>query len=79
MEKNSYAELEVSPNNLGEPREYSYEELCRMSKKRVVRIAGYRNIKAMYDDGVGRRIINGTVSQDKLSKKYIAKIIAGDR
>lgn len=60
-------------------REYSYAELCRMTKKRVIRIAGYKNIKAMYKDGVGQRVVSGTIVQDNLSKKYIAKIIAGDR
>ena len=60
-------------------REYSYAELIRMTKKRVIKIAGYKNISAMYKDGVGRHIINGAISQDNLSKKYIAKIIASDR
>ncbi len=62
-----------------EEREFSYAELCRMTKKRVIRIAGYKNIKAMYKDGVGKRMVNGMIVQDNLSKKYIAKIIAEDR
>jgi hypothetical protein len=60
-------------------REYTYAELVRMTKKRVVRIAGYKNIKAMYKDGVGRTITEFGPVQDNLSKKYIAKLIASDR
>ena len=62
-----------------EEREYSYAELCRMTKKRVIRIAGYKNIKEMYRDGVGQKVVNGMVVQENLSKKYIARKIAGDR
>ena len=60
-------------------KEYSYASLIKMKKKRVIRIVGYPNIKSMYRDGVGRRIVNGTVFQDNLSKKYIARIISSDR
>lgn len=60
-------------------RDFTYAELIRMKKKRVIRIAGYKNIKAMYKDGVGRVISQGMASQDNLSKKYIAKLIASDR
>lgn len=44
-----------------------YEYLCRLSKKQVVQIAGYKNIKEAYKD-LGNR--------DTLSKKYIAKMVA---
>ena len=47
-------------------REY-YKKLCRLSKKQVVQIAGYKNIKEAYKD-LGYR--------DTLSKKYIAKMVA---
>jgi len=60
-------------------RDFTYAELCRMTKKRVIRIAGYKNIKSMYRDGVGRTITEFGVLQDNLSKKYIAKLIASDR
>jgi hypothetical protein len=61
-------------------REYTYAELCRMKKKRVLRIAGYKNIKHALKDGVNRSVdMNGNVSYVNLSKKYIAKIIASDR
>lgn len=61
-------------------RDYTYAELKRMTKKRVIRIAGYQNIRAMYKDGIGRHIDStGRIAQDNLSKKYIAKIISSDR
>ncbi len=60
-------------------REYTYAELVRMTKKRVIKIAGYKNIKSMYRDGVGRRVVNGGLVQDNLSKKYLARLIASDR
>jgi len=60
-------------------REYTYAELIRLRKKRVINLAGYKNIAAMYKDGVGARIINGVKIQDNLSKKYIARKIASDR
>jgi len=60
-------------------REYTYAELCRMTKKRVIRIAGYKNIKSMYRDGVGRTVTQAGILQDNLSKKYIARLIASDR
>ena len=60
-------------------KEYSYASLIKMKKKSVIKIAGYRNIKAMYDAGIGRSIVNGMVVQEVLSKKYIARQIASDR
>ena len=65
-------------------REYTYAELCRMTKKRVLRIAGYKNIKHALRDGINRHttmLPNGRplVSHDRLSKKYIARIIASDK
>lgn len=65
-------------------REYTYAELCRMKKKRVIRIAGYKNLKDMYKDGVGRTVSIGMDGQpfkmqDTLSKKYIARMMASDR
>ena len=47
-------------------REY-YKQLCRLSKKQVVQIPGYKNIKEAYRD-LG--------SNNELSKKYLAKIVA---
>lgn len=47
-------------------REY-YKQLCRLSKKQVVQIAGYKNIKEAYRD-LG--------SNNELSKKYLAKMAA---
>ena len=44
-----------------------YEYLCRLPKKKVVELAGYKNIKEAYSD-LG--------SNPTLSKKYIAKMIA---
>ena len=44
-----------------------YEYLCRLLKKKVVELAGYKNIKEAYRD-LGH---NPT-----LSKKYIAKMVA---
>ena len=61
-------------------RDYTYAELCRMRKSRVIKLAGYKNIKEMYRDGVGRhRDSTGMVLQDNISKKYIARMIASDR
>ncbi len=64
-------------------REYTYAELCRMTKKRVIRVAGYKNIKAAMRDNINRNItmVSGRpmVSYDKLSKKYLARIIASDK
>ena len=69
-------------------REYTYAELCRMKKKRVLRIAGFKNIKDAIHRGFNREIshfeekfgqkmpvYNGV----NLSKKYIARMIASDR
>ena len=44
-----------------------YEYLCRLPKKKVVELAGYKNIKEAYRD-LGNR--------DTLSKKYLAKMVA---
>ena len=44
-----------------------YEYLCRLPKKKVVELAGYKNIKEAYRD-LG--------SNPTLSKKYIAKMVA---
>ena len=47
-------------------REY-YVYLCRLPKKKVVELAGYKNIKEAYRD-LG--------SNPTLSKKYLAKMVA---
>ncbi len=67
-------------------REYSYAELIRMKKKRVIRIAGYKNIKAALRDGINQEIDGFNPSSGKplyrevkLTKKYMARIIASDR
>ena len=44
-----------------------YEYLCRLPKKKVVELAGYKNIKEAYRDLGSKQI---------LSKKYLAKMIA---
>ena len=44
-----------------------YEYLCRLPKKKVVELAGYKNIKEAYKD-LG--------SNPSLSKKYLAKMVA---
>ena len=44
-----------------------YEYLCRLPKKKVVELAGYKNIKEAYKD-LG--------SNQTLSKKYLAKMVA---
>ena len=44
-----------------------YERLCRLSKKEVVQIAGYKNIKEAYRD-LG--------NSKTLSKKYLARMVA---
>ena len=44
-----------------------YEYLCRLPKKKVVELAGYKNIKEAYSD-LG--------NSNTLSKKYLAKMIA---
>ena len=44
-----------------------YEYLCRLPKKKVVELAGYKNIKEAYKD-LG--------SNPTLSKKYLAKMVA---
>ena len=45
----------------------NYEYLCRLPKKKVVELAGYKNIKEAYKD-LG--------SNPSLSKKYLAKMVA---
>ena len=47
-------------------REY-YKQLWRLSKKQVVQVAWYKNIKEAYRD-LG--------SNNELSKKYLAKMLA---
>ena len=60
--------------------EYTYAALCRMKKKRVLRIAGYRNIKHALKDGINKSVDSmGNASYTNLSKKYIARLIASDR
>ena len=44
-----------------------YEYLCRLPKKKVVELSGYKNIKEAYRD-LG--------SNPTLSKKYLAKMVA---
>ena len=44
-----------------------YEYPCRLPKKKVVELAGYKNIKEAYKD-LG--------SNPSLSKKYLAKMVA---
>jgi len=44
-----------------------YKYLCRLNKKQVVELAGYKNIKEAYKD-LG--------SDPELSKKYLAKMVA---
>lgn len=44
-----------------------YEYLCRLLKKKVVELYGYKNIKEAYRD-LGNR--------DTISKKYLAKMVA---
>ena len=44
-----------------------YEYLCRLPKKKVVELAGYKNIKEAYRD-LG--------SNPTLSKKYLARMVA---
>jgi len=53
-------------------RDYSYAELCRMTKKRVIRIAGYNNLKHLLRDF-------SKDSNPPTSKKAIARMIASDR
>ena len=55
-------------------REYTYAELCRMTKKRVIRIAGYKNIKHLMGD-----FKEHTGDKKPFSKKMIARMIASDR
>ena len=48
------------------PREH-YKYLCTLPKKKVIQLAGYRNIKEAYAD---------LSNQKTLSKKYLARMIA---
>jgi hypothetical protein len=50
--------------------DYTYAQLIRMKKKRVVRLCGYGNIKDAYRD-LG--------NDATLSKKFLARQIATDR
>lgn len=66
-------------------RTYTYAELCRMKKSRVIRIAGFNNMKHLlklnfnrsysHVDAHGMPVYN----YENASKKYIASIIASDR
>jgi hypothetical protein len=65
-------------------REYTYAELCRMKKKRVIRIAGYKNIKALLRDNLNRTMQMGVGGKpyptyENVSKKWLARLIACDR
>ena len=65
-------------------REYTYAELCRMKKKRVIRIAGFRNMNHLLKSNFNRTAVyqGGKVvnySYENASKKHIANIIASDR
>ena len=67
-------------------REYSYAELCRMTKKRVIRIAGFKNMKELVAKGFNQEVTGYDHAARKplyttmnASKKYIARIIASDR
>lgn len=64
--------------------EYTYAELCRMTKKRVIRIAGFINMKDLLRSNFNREsMYQGGKVMDYIdhnpSKKYIANIIASDR
>lgn len=66
-------------------REYTYAELCRMKKSRVIRIAGFRNMNHLLKSGFNRSV-SGVDAQSRpiytyknASKKYIASLIASDR
>jgi hypothetical protein len=52
-------------------KEYTYSELIKMSKKRIIIIAGFKNMKALLEDGV----MGNTLA----SKKNIARLIASDK
>lgn len=65
-------------------RTYTYAELCRMTKKRVIRIAGFRNMKHLLQSNFNREfthMFNGQPQYKYMnaSKKYIINIIASDR
>lgn len=67
-------------------REYTYAELCRMTKKRVVKLAGYRNIKHALKDGINKQMSGFDPMTKKpvyitvnCSKKYLARLIASDK
>ena len=65
---------------------FTYAELCRMTKKRVIRIAGFRNIKDLLNRGFNEESSGWDYQRNipiktrvNASKKYIANIIASDR
>jgi hypothetical protein len=65
---------------------YTYAELIRMTKKRVIRIAEFKNMKDLVKKGFNKKIVgfNPTTNAPlyervNASKKYIARMIAGDR
>lgn len=58
-------------------RQYTYAELCRMKKKRVIRLAGMKNMKHMMRELKLKTQL--TYQGERLTKKYIARIIASDR
>lgn len=67
-------------------REYSYAELCRMKKKRVIRIAGFKNMKELVRKGFNQEVTGYDRAGKKplyttidASKKYIARIIVSDK
>ena len=61
-------------------REYTYAELCRMTKKRVIRLAGYKNIKAALADGINKEVDSmGKSYTVQLTKKMMARLIATDK
>lgn len=66
-----------------EPLLYPYAKLIRMKKKDILRLAGYRNIKHALKDNINRKVTliagHPIFSYDKLTKKFIARIIASDR
>jgi len=60
--------------------DYTYAELLRMTKNRVIRIAGYNNIKHALRDGINKEVDSlGKAFTVNLSKKYLARLIASDK
>ena len=67
-------------------KEYTYAELCRMTKKRVIKIAGFKNMKDLVNKGFNQEVSGFNPSMNRpmfttanASKKYIARAIASDR